>query len=267
MTTAASAVGAQTGAANSRSNAVITGRDFRILGGATLGAAALSLFDVPIARAFADSGLHRRWGFESTARATSHATETVYMLAGASIWAVSRIGHADAAAAVSLHLAESVAAGASVIQVIRGFVGRARPYVIDDAGGTHDSDPYEFQILHGFTSFNYRSFPSMHAMANFAAATALTQEMRIRNTPGRQVFGPLLYVGASAAPLARMYLDEHWASDIALGAFLGVFAGQKVVTYSHEHPGNYVDRKLLRPEMNIGLTFDARGVSLAIRPF
>ena len=67
----------------------------------------------------------------------------------------------------------------------------------------------------------------MHAMASFAAATALSEEMSLRQARYRQVVSPLLYVAASASPLARMYLDEHWSSDIALGAFLGVFAGQR----------------------------------------
>jgi hypothetical protein len=107
----------------------------------------------------------------------------------------------------------------------------------------------------------------MHAMASFAAATALSQEMRQRNTPHRGVISPILYVAATASPLARMYLDEHWASDIALGAFLGVFAGQKVVTYSHEHPSNPIDRRFLQPELRAGLVLDGRGLSLSLSPF
>jgi membrane-associated phospholipid phosphatase len=107
----------------------------------------------------------------------------------------------------------------------------------------------------------------MHAMASFAVAAALTQEMRQRDTPHRQLVAPLLYAGAVLPPLARLYLDQHWASDIAMGAFLGVFAGQKVVSYSHDHPDNRVDRALLGARMNVGITSDMRGVSLFASPF
>jgi membrane-associated phospholipid phosphatase len=46
--------------------------------------------------------------------------------------------------------------------------------------------------------------------------------------------------------LARIQLDQHWASDVAAGAFMGVFAGYKVVSYSHDHPDNWFDRTLLK---------------------
>lgn len=263
----AQSAGSAAGSSTGPSAVVITHRDLGILGAATLGTAVLSMFDVRIARAFADSGLHTYGRLQVGAKRTSAVTETLLMISGGSIWAISRLGHSDGAADVALHTTESVASGAMFIQVIRGIAGRARPYVIDDAGEKHDSDAYEFQWFHGFTSFNYRSFPSMHAMASFAAATALSQEMRQRDTAGRHIISPLLYVMASGSPLARMYLDEHWASDIALGAFLGVFAGQKVVTYSHEHPGNPVDRRFLKPEMRAGINIDARGISPFLSPF
>jgi membrane-associated phospholipid phosphatase len=106
----------------------------------------------------------------------------------------------------------------------------------------------------------------MHAMASLAVATALTQEMRQRDTPHREVISPILYTAATLPPLARMYLDEHWTSDIVMGAFLGVFAGQKVVGYSHEHPNNRIDNTFLGRRMNIGLVSDARGLSFFVSP-
>jgi membrane-associated phospholipid phosphatase len=246
---------------------VFTGRDAVILGGASAGAAALSLLDVRIARFFAESSLHRRRRFEVIAKRTSLVTETLLMLSGTGVWAIGRLGHSPGTADVALHTTESVAAGAAFIQVIRGIGGRARPYVVNDSGDTRDSDPYDFEWFKGFSSFNYRSFPSMHAMASFAAATALTQEMRLRNTRGRRVVSPLLYVGAAATPTARLYLDEHWASDIGLGIFLGVFSGQKVVLYSHDHPRNAIDRFFLKPHPRAGVVIDATGPSFHVWPF
>jgi membrane-associated phospholipid phosphatase len=139
--------------------------------------------------------------------------------------------------------------------------------VDDDNGEKRNGDPKEFKFLRGFTSYNYRSWPSMHAMASFAAASALSNEMRVRDTPHRGLITPVLYTAAAMPALARMYLDEHWASDIAMGVFLGVFSGQKAVLYSHAHPNNTVDRRFLKPTVRATFTHDARGLSFSILPY
>jgi membrane-associated phospholipid phosphatase len=250
------------------SGVLITGRDLGLVGGATVGAALVSRFDVPVARAFADSAFHARHpNLTTVAKRSSLVTETVLMLTGGTVYGIARIRHDTATADVALHTTESVLSAALFIQVVRGALGRARPYVIDNVGEKRDADPYDFELLHGFTSFNYRSFPSMHAMASFAVATALTQEMRQRDTPHRQLVSPLLYAGATIPAVARMYLDEHWTSDIVMGVFLGVFAGQKVVSYSHAHPDNRVDRELLGSRIKVGLVRDVRGISFFASPF
>ena len=250
------------------SGAVLTGRDLALFGAATLGSAALTRLDVRLAHAFYDSLYQvNHPGITSAANRASLVTETALMLTGGTVWGIARLRHDDGTADVALHTTEAIASTAMLIQVIRGALGRARPYVIDDVGEKRNGDPYEFQFLHGFTSFNYRSWPSMHAMASFAAASALSTEMRQRNTPNRAIISPALYLGAAMPALARMYLDEHWASDIAMGVFLGVFAGQKAVNYSHDHPDNIVDRKLLRPALRATVTHDAGGLSFAITPF
>jgi membrane-associated phospholipid phosphatase len=248
--------------------ALISGRDLALTAAATAGAIGLSRVDIRIARAFNDSGFHaRHTGFETAAKRASFVTETVLMGTGGVVYGIARWRKDDGTADVALHSTESVAGAAMFIQVVRGVLGRARPYLVDDNGKRRDAGAYDFDLLHGFTSFNYRSFPSMHAMASFAVASALTEEMRVRRTPNRQVIGPALYVGAVMPSLARMYLDEHWLSDIGMGVFLGVLSGQKVVLYSHAHPNNVIDRRFLRPRVEANVRIDARGVSFAMLPF
>ena len=249
------------------SGVVLTGHDLGLVAGATLGTAALTRLDVPMARLFGDSAFHARHpGFTSSAKRASVVTETVLMLTGGTVYGIARLRRDDGTADVAWHATESVASAALFIQVVRGALGRARPYVSDSEAKPRDSDPYDFEPFHGFTSFDYRSFPSMHAMASVAVAAALSTEMRERATPHRAVLSPLLYVGAAMPALARLYLDEHWTSDIALGAFLGAFAGQKVVSYSHEHPDNRIDRKLLGRRMNVGFTSGSHGLSFFASP-
>lgn len=239
-----------------RAAQVITGRDLAILGAGTLGAAAVSMFDVNIARFFAESSLHRH-RLDVASHRTSAVTETLLMITGSSLWAIGRLSHGTATADVALHATESVASGAAFIQIIRGIGGRARPFVVVDTGDARDSNQYEFDWFHGFRSYDYRSFPSMHAMASFAAATALSKEMQAHRMRYREILSPMLFIAATASPAARMYLDEHWASDIALGALIGIFAGQKTVTYSHSHSQTPIDRFLLKRDMHVGISLRA----------
>lgn len=238
------------------------------MAGATVATVAISKLDIPVARAFNDSGFHLRHpAFRAAANRASLATETILMVAGGTLYGVARLRHDDDGAAIALHTTESVASAAMVIQVVRGALGRARPYVVDEVGEKRDGDPYDFDFLHGFTSFNYRSFPSMHAMASMAVASGIAQEMRFRDTPNRRVLTPLLYGAAVLPALGRMYLDEHWASDIAMGMFLGVLSGQKVVMYSRDHPDNRVDRTFLKPAVRATIGHDAHGFSFQLSPF
>lgn len=247
---------------------LITHRDLVLLAGATLGTAAVSKLDVRLAHAFYDSAFQvRHPGITTGANRASLATETVFMITGATVWGVARWRHSDETADIALHTTEGVAATAMFIQVIRGALGRSRPYVIDVVGEKRNGDPYDFHYFEGFRSYNYRSFPSMHAMASFAVASGLATEMKRRGTANRGLITPLLYAGATLPSLSRMYLDEHWASDLALGAFLGVFAGQKAVNYSHDHPTNYFDRKLLAPRLTAAFTRSANGFSFTVLPF
>jgi membrane-associated phospholipid phosphatase len=43
-----------------------------------------------------------------------------------------------------------------------------------------------------------------------------------------------------------MYMNQHWASDVLMGAFIGVVAGHKVMRYNHTtNPRNKVNRFFL----------------------
>ncbi|MEO5818645.1 MAG: phosphatase PAP2 family protein [Gemmatimonadaceae bacterium] len=248
---------------------LLEGRDLRLLAGATLASAAMSAIDTRVANFMTDSGFHARHpGMTSAAFGASRSTETVLMITGGLVWGVARLGNDRGTADVAFHTTEAIATTAMVIQVVRGALGRGRPYVLDDDNGeTRNGDPREFKFLRGFTSYNYRSWPSMHAMASFATASALAQEMRVRDTPHRGVLTPALYIAASMPSMARMYLDEHWASDVAMGIFLGVFSGQKAVLYSHAHPDNAIDRRFLKPSVRATFTHDARGLSFSLLPY
>jgi membrane-associated phospholipid phosphatase len=137
------------------------------------------------------------------------------------------------------HGTEAVILGSSITAVLKGVTGRARPYV------TNDTNPHDFKFLKGFSGGGRTSFPSGHATAAFAAASAVTSETQ-RIWPGHTwLVAPAMYGGATLVGLSRMYHDKHWASDVVLGAAVGTFSGLKVVRYTHAHPENFLDRAVL----------------------
>jgi hypothetical protein len=158
---------------------------------------------------------------------------------GSSMYVVGKLTHHHELADVGLHGTEAILLGTSITKVLKGVAGRARPYLSD---GT---DPRDWKLGGGFTNSDRTSFPSGHTTAAFAAASAVTSEVKRMYPHLTWIAGPTLYGGATMVGLARMYHNKHWASDVALGAAIGTFSGLKVVRYSHNHPENVVDRKLL----------------------
>jgi membrane-associated phospholipid phosphatase len=166
------------------------------------------------------------------------ATPGSYFIGG-TMYLAGRLSKDDRLADLGLHGTEALVVGELVAVVIKGTVGRQRPYV-------RPRDPNSFRLFRGFGSKDaYRSFPSGHATSAFAAAAAVTSEASRWWPDSRWIVGPALYGGAALAGVSRMYNNRHWASDVIVGAGIGTFAGLKVVRYQHSHPGNRVDRWLL----------------------
>jgi membrane-associated phospholipid phosphatase len=213
-------------------------RDLVWSGAALAGSAVLSIFDKRIEHYIQTPSIQ---GSSSRARVVgdlTHVNETTLTEAAVLSYGIGRLVKSNTMADVSLHTAESVVLTSVVSQIIRGPLGRARPDVTPD-------DQYHFQFGKGFTHFDNRAFPSLHSATAFAAAAALVGEIHERD-PGASWFAaPLLYAAAAVPGLTRMYLNEHWASDVVAGAFVGTLLGSRVVHYAHTHKRNKLDRFLL----------------------
>jgi membrane-associated phospholipid phosphatase len=227
--------------ANSR---LFTERDAIAAGIATAATLALAAFDRPIAEAISDpAGPYQRNRFLG-ARASefNHVNEQTLTLAGLALYGIGRLSHSPTLADVSFHMAEAVVVASVVSQLIRLPVGRERPIVPSNRG----SDPFVFRPFKGFRNRDYRAFPSIHSASGFAAAAVLSGEVARRWPDARWYASPLLYGLAATPGLSRMYMNQHWASDVLMGAFIGVVAGQKVVRYNHvTNPRNRVNRFFL----------------------
>ena len=223
-------------------------RDLAMTGAALVATGALSYFDPAIARA---SQRSRRKdpvtgkdldGLTTFSTKVSKVNETTLTAAGIVTYGTARLFHSPMVTDVALHATESVVLASVASQLIRGPLGRTRPYV------SHDSDQYKFKPFRGFygdSSFDYRAFPSIHTSSSMAVATVLTMEIHRRNPEATPFVAPVLFAAGMLPGLARIRLDQHWSSDVAAGAFMGVLAGYKVVSYSHAHPDNRFDKIFL----------------------
>jgi membrane-associated phospholipid phosphatase len=165
---------------------------------------------------------------------------------GAGLYAVGRIGHYPRATGLAVHTTEALLVADVATGLLKGLVGRARPFV------TGDTSARDFRFGRGFTGSRYTSFPSGHTATAFAAASAVTAETHEWWPRSTWVVAPVLYGGATAVGLSRMYHNKHWASDVVLGAGIGTFSGLKVVQFNHSRPGNRVDRVLMRAQIAPG---------------
>jgi membrane-associated phospholipid phosphatase len=160
---------------------------------------------------------------------------------GPGMYLVGRLSGEHRLADLGLHGSEALFVGEVLGGVIKGMAGRGRPYLKPD-----NPNPDDWQFMRGFgPGEGYRSFPSGHATAAFAAAATVTAEMSRWEPNSRWIVGTAMYGGAGLVGLSRMYNNRHWASDVIIGAAIGTFAGNKVVRYHHSHPGNKLDEWLV----------------------
>lgn len=207
--------------------------------GFAAGTVAMAPFDRALARALQDSTLqvHETLrGLAGTARLLGFPGTVII---GAGMYAVGQLGDMPRAAAIGLHGTEAVVLSFALVWTGKNLLGRARP--------DNDPDnPFNFGLGRGFRGGSpYRSFPSGHTAAAFAAAAAVTAETAEVWPEATRYAAPILYGGAVVVGLSRMYHNRHWASDAVMGAAVGTFSGLKVVRYHYRNPDNPVDRWLL----------------------
>jgi membrane-associated phospholipid phosphatase len=164
-------------------------------------------------------------------------------VAAPAVYLIGRFSHNDKMKDLGWHTTEAAVVGLTISEIVKGFVGRARPFI------TGDTNPHDFKFAAGWTSGNRQSFPSGHATIAFAAAAAASSEVSRMWPKMTWIVGPALYTSAAFVGLARMYQSKHWASDVVLGAGIGTFAGLKVVRYTHAHPDNWIDKILLNTKV------------------
>lgn len=139
----------------------------------------------------------------------------VHIVAAGAIYGGSIIAGNEKWQKTGLMLGEAALLADAASLVIKGSVGRGRPFASDDKGSFK---PFQF-------TSDYDSLPSTHVASSFAMASVMSaaSESLLTKT--------LYYTAASFVGLSRMYQDEHWASDVILGAAIGELCGRVVIRY------------------------------------
>lgn len=249
------------GGASERLKTFYEPSDLAWTGAFALGSFAISRFDPAVAKYFQEPRKQTDATMRGAADVFTHLHETTLTLGGLATYGIARLVHGGRdVQEIGLHAAEAVAAASITSQVIRGPLGRARP---KDASPIFE-DQYEFHWFEGFRNFRYRAYPSIHASSAFAVATVVVAETHYRSPRSTWLVAPVAYGIAAGPCYARMYLGQHWASDIFMGAFFGSFYGLRIVDYAHAHPDNKFDRFFLGPRKTTGLSVVPSGGSLEV---
>jgi membrane-associated phospholipid phosphatase len=102
----------------------------------------------------------------------------------------------------SLYVASSTFVSYGLMTLIKGIVKRPRPFI------------QNINIIPVYRAQGY-SFPSGHAASTIATATALSIAY-----PKWYVIAPA-FLWAGSVSYSRMYLGEHYPTDVTAGAMLG----------------------------------------------
>lgn len=218
---------------------LFTGRDAIILTGFTVGTVAVAPLDVHLAALLRNPRAqeNRLLGHSATAFKFLGAPGTVVI--GLGLYVIGRVDDQRRVQDLGLHGVEAVILSTAASLGIKMLAGRARPYV-------DVANPHNFQLARGFSGNDYQSFPSGHTTSAFAFAAAVSRETQMWWPQSRWYIGTAVYAGATLVGVSRMYDNRHWASDVLGGAAIGTLLGLKVVKYHHSHPGNRIDRALLK---------------------
>ena len=221
-----------------RRQTLFTYRDAILAGGFTVLTVAMFPLDENVARQIRQDSTFNGFTQKSAVGFETIAAPGAYVIGG-SLYIFGRLARRPDLTDFAWHGTEALLLANGVTSFLKGTLGRSRPFV------SNDTNPRDFRFGGGFGSSDRQSFPSGHTTTAFAAASAVTSEIRRLHPKALPYVATVMYGGATLVGLSRMYHNKHWASDVVLGAAVGTFSGLKVVRYSHAHRDNKVDRVML----------------------
>ncbi len=141
---------------------------------------------------------------------------------------------------VALAGTEAFVVSALSVEILKLAFGRHRPYQETPANPRKWGGP--------FHSWGYNSMPSGHTTVAFSVATVFASAYK--DKPWVAV---LSYGIATGVGLSRIYTDDHWSSDVLIGAALGYAIGKTVY---HVMKGNKNISMCVTDKGTIGLAYN-----------
>jgi membrane-associated phospholipid phosphatase len=222
-----------------KKSTLLTGKDAILLAAFTIGTAVVAPIDMRVANRLQDSSTQASRFLNRGATGFRLLGDPGSFAAATGLYLIGRSDGNRRVQALGLHSLESIIFADVLGGSIKLLAGRQRPYV-------DTKNPFSFQLWRGFRGDKFRSFPSGHTITSFAFASAATRESQFWWPHSAWYVGTAFYGGASLVGLSRIFNNQHWASDVMAGAAIGTLVGLKVVKYTHSHPGNRIDNKLIK---------------------
>ncbi|HVJ15473.1 MAG TPA: phosphatase PAP2 family protein [Polyangiaceae bacterium] len=134
---------------------------------------------------------------------------------------------------LALISAETLAVTSALQTTVSGLTNRQRPY------GRRCGDELSNETLYCSERNRYRSFFSGHTSISFASASVVC--MHHANIPlyggsGDQLVCALGFMNAAAVGTLRVASDQHYLSDVLMGAGIGTLTGLAVPWLLHYRP-------------------------------
>ena len=246
---AGTSVSAQVADTINKKTPLLVGKDALLLGVFALGTAAVAPIDMQIANRLQDPGTQENRFLRTAATGFRLLGDPGSVATGLGIYVIGRIDGQRRVQALGLHSMESIVLADLLAGGIKLMAGRQRPFI-------DIKNPYSFQLWRGFVGDQFRSFPSGHTVTAFAFASTLTRETQFWWPHAAFWIGTVFYGGAGLVGVSRMYNNMHWASDVMAGAAIGTILGLKVVKYTHSHPDNGIDNKLIKGKQRSQIQFN-----------
>jgi membrane-associated phospholipid phosphatase len=220
---------------------VVRRRDLITVGGVALAALALTQVDRRTDAWARRDATQKNELLRALAQVGDRTGTYASTLVGPATWLLGVARRDSGTQVMGIRTTEAVGLAGVTIAAMKVIGGRRRPYASADQSPTH------WDFLGGARSDSVRSFASGHTALSTAAAVVLASEWRRQGVRGWRTVGPpLAWSLAAVAGGSRIRDRQHWVTDVATGAAVGVFSAALVRRWHDAHIGSWLDRRFTR---------------------